>query len=434
MNKEPVILIVGRPNVGKSTLFNSLTASGHAIVYDTPGSTRDINLGTIHLGSKHYKILDTGGICEKADYGSLQEHINQQVKLLLLGEQSTDLNYYPCVVLLVVEEATTSDDLMIRESLRLCCPKSKVVLLINKCKCAQDYDAVEQLQPDAYFFIDAKTHTNLRSVRAYLRENLEQQSLEQSPKIIKVGIIGKPNVGKSSLFNAICKTTRVTVRDEIGTTVDPISVMIQCTHKDEIQQVELWDTGGLLRSSKLEKGSLFYLTYQAALQIAQTCDVICYTMDETITRNDQKLIRNLYNTVQKPILLLYNKIELNYKPTSYLDFKYLNISVHNDYQVNEILPLCIDLFNDYNKPLVQETLETIVQDLLNKHNPDQVKVKVKIDTDNCLSIYLQNKNGVNRNYIKYLGKGIKTKLNINALPLRIGATIKDKSEITWIVI
>ena len=279
----PVIALVGRPNVGKSTLFNYLTRTRDALVADYPGLTRDRKYGRVKRGEKAYLLVDTGGITDAAD--GIDSVAKRQVELAL---EEAD------VVLFLVDarEGLNSADEAISEMLRKL--DKPVILVTNKIDginadiAASDFYRLGIGDPVSI----AATHGRgvnelLQRVSDVLPEDAEETAAEIQDQGVAIAIVGRPNVGKSTLVNRLLGEERVVVFDEPGTTRDSVYIPFERNDK----KYTLIDTAGMRRRAKVtlvvEKFSII-----KALQSVEKANVVIYLIDasEGITDQDAHLL------------------------------------------------------------------------------------------------------------------------------------------------
>lgn len=278
---KPIVAIVGRPNVGKSTLFNKLVGQRLSIVEDTPGVTRDRIYGNCEWQDKQFLLVDTGGIEPDNDTGILA-HIRQQAELAIDTAQ--------CIILVTdIRGGVTAADADIA---RLLMRSGKpVVLAVNKC------DALGEPPIELYDFYTlgigdpiavSSVHGHgtgdlLEAVCSYL--TFEEESEEESDRI-PVAVIGRPNVGKSSLVNYILGENRMIVADEAGTTRDAIDAEVD----NQYGSFTFIDTAGLRKKGKVEDGVERYAVIRslAAVERARVCVIL---IDATVgfTEQDSKV-------------------------------------------------------------------------------------------------------------------------------------------------
>ena len=247
--KLPIVAIVGRPNVGKSTLFNKIAGSRIAIIEDVPGVTRDRLYEEVSYLNKPFYLVDTGGI----DLGD--ERFNDEIKM----QAEIAINEADVVIFVVdAKEGITSNDLVVRDILRR--SNKRIVVAINKIDNKDSYDNIYdfyELGFDNYIPISAIHNTGYIELMDEVTSGFKTKDESDEDERLKIAIIGRPNVGKSSLTNAILNEDRVVVSNVAGTTRDSINTVFK--YHDE--EFVLIDTAGMRKKGKVyenvEKYSLF---------------------------------------------------------------------------------------------------------------------------------------------------------------------------------
>ncbi|MCH7484377.1 MAG: ribosome biogenesis GTPase Der [Chloroflexi bacterium] len=297
--RKPVVAIVGRPNVGKSTLFNRLVGDRQAIVEDIPGTTRDRLYGDAEWKTTSYTIVDTGGLEPDASEG-YSVLIRDQVAVAMAEAD----------VILFICDATagvTPVDTEIAELLRR--TERPVMLLANK----GDNEARQALAVDFYelglgepMAISAHHDIGLREVQDKLLDLLPESHLEAETQVLRMAVVGRPNVGKSALINAILGEERVIVSDMAGTTRDAVDTPFQ--HGD--RKMVLIDTAGLRRPGRIEKGIEKYSVMRAQKAIERS-DVIVLVLDgtEKVAHQDQHIAGDVAKAY-KGLVVAVNKWDL----------------------------------------------------------------------------------------------------------------------------
>ena len=247
--KLPIVAIVGRPNVGKSTLFNKIAGSRIAIIEDTPGVTRDRLYEEVSYLNKPFYLVDTGGI----DLGD--EKFNDEIKM----QAEIAINEADVVIFVVdAKDGITSNDLVVRDILRR--SNKKIIVAINKMDNKDSYDNIYdfyELGFNNYIPISAIHNTGYIELMDEVTSGFKTKDESDVDERLKIAIIGRPNVGKSSLTNAILNEDRVVVSNVAGTTRDSINTIFK--YHDE--EFVLIDTAGMRKKGKVyesvEKYSLF---------------------------------------------------------------------------------------------------------------------------------------------------------------------------------
>lgn len=304
------VAIVGRPNVGKSMLFNKLTGQRTAIVEDTPGVTRDRIYGKCEWNGRSFELIDTGGIEPSTDSEMLQ-FMRRQAEIAIESAE---------VIIMVtdVKVGVTAADLEVANLLKR--SKKPVVVAVNKC------DSVGPVNPEVYEFYDlglgdpietSAVHGHgtgdlLDFVTAHLSEDDAQ---DEDEDVVKVAIVGKPNVGKSSLLNRILGMERVIVSDQAGTTRDAIDSYFENEHGKYL----FIDTAGMRRKSKVDDAIEKYSNMRSISAIDRA-DVVLILIDanEGVTEQDTK-IAGLAHEAGKASIIVVNKWDTVDKDTHTMD-------------------------------------------------------------------------------------------------------------------
>ena len=307
---KPVVAVVGRPNVGKSTLFNKLIGRRISIVDDTPGVTRDRIYGDCEWNGRTFSIVDTGGI-ELRSGDEILSHIRAQAQLAV---DAADV----IVFVTDVRAGVTAEDSEIAEMLRK--SGKPVILCVNKC------DSVGEPPAEFYEFYNLGLGDPIRvsSVHGHGTGDLldaavklfppaEEESEGDAP--IRVAVIGKPNVGKSSLVNYICGEERCIVSDMAGTTRDAIDIGVENTFGKFI----FIDTAGLRRKSRVDDSIERYSMMRAQMAVDR-CDVCVIMLDGTVgfTEQDSK-VAGLAHEAGKGCVIAVNKWDAVERETNTLE-------------------------------------------------------------------------------------------------------------------
>ncbi|MGL5427396.1 MAG: ribosome biogenesis GTPase Der, partial [Cetobacterium sp.] len=295
---KPIVAIVGRPNVGKSTLFNKLVGDRVAIVDDQPGVTRDRLYRETEWAGQEFVLVDTGGL-EPRNNDFMMTKIKQQAEVAM---NEAD------VILFVVDGKNGLNPLDEEISYLLRKKKKPVILCVNK------IDNFQAQQDDVYDFwglgfehlipISGEHKVNLGDmldlVVNIIDEHVEEYEEEDG---LKLAIIGRPNAGKSSLVNRLCGEERTIVSDIAGTTRDAIDTAIEFDGNRYV----LIDTAGIRRKSKVEE-SLEYYSVLRAIKTIKRADVCIWMLDgsEGLTEQDKRIAGIAYEE-KKPIIIVMNK-------------------------------------------------------------------------------------------------------------------------------
>ncbi|MBQ8982965.1 MAG: ribosome biogenesis GTPase Der [Lachnospiraceae bacterium] len=298
---KPIVAIVGRPNVGKSTLFNVLAGQNISIVKDTPGVTRDRIYADVNWLDHYFTIIDTGGIEPKTD----------DVLLTFMREQAEIAIDTADVIMFLVDvrEGVVDADYQVADMLRR--SKKPVVLVVNK------VDNFDKWMPDVYEFynlgigdphpISASSKLGLGDmldeVTSFFDESSKNEEEDERPRI---AIIGRPNAGKSSIINKLLGEERVIVSDIAGTTRDAIDTEVI---RNDIHYVFI-DTAGLRRKSKIKEDIERYSIIRTVAAV-ERCNVAVLVIDATegVTEQDAK-IAGIAHERGKGMIIVVNKWDL----------------------------------------------------------------------------------------------------------------------------
>lgn len=290
------IAILGRPNVGKSSLFNKLTKSRNAIVSDFSGLTKDRNFGYSSFKGKQYLVVDTGGVgSELTDFS---EAITEQA--LIAAEESNLI-----ILLIDGSQELTSDDINLFEIVRKF--NKNFVVVLNKIDIKQRSNAKEDLQERGageMLEISAEHSRGIKELQIYLADNLEDTPAMEIPGT-KIAVIGRPNAGKSTFINQFTKQDRLIVSDIPGTTID--SIHVPFTFNDE--EFVFIDTAGI-RKRYRQSHAVEYFSYVRAMHAVAESEIVLMLIDANDGVVDQDLrILNLIREHGKPVVIAFNKVD-----------------------------------------------------------------------------------------------------------------------------
>ncbi|MBP3295895.1 MAG: ribosome biogenesis GTPase Der, partial [Lachnospiraceae bacterium] len=300
-NRKPVVAVVGRPNVGKSTLFNALAGERLSIVKDTPGITRDRLYTDVEWLDKSFTLIDTGGI-EPDSKDIILSQMREQAQIAI---DTADVIMFMTDVRQGLVDADSKVADMLRRS------GKPIVLVVNK------VDSYEKMMPDVYEFynlgldepypISASERQGLGDlldkVISYFPEGTAETEEDDTPK---VAIIGKPNVGKSSIINRLIGEKRLIVSDIAGTTRDAVDTRLKRNNKEYI----FIDTAGLRRKNKIKEELEKYMIVRTVSAV-ERCDVAVLVIDATegVTEQDAK-IAGIAHERGKGMIVVVNKWDL----------------------------------------------------------------------------------------------------------------------------
>ena len=427
------VAIIGKPNVGKSTFFNYLVGQRLSIVEDTPGVTRDRVYGETNWRGKDFTIIDTGGIEEKAD-----DVIGSQMKL------QADLAIDVADVIVFITDVTTGITPADRDiALMLKKSKKPIVLVCNK------VDDFKKLENDTYEFFNlglgkpypiSSAHAKgigdvLDAIYEYLPEN---DGKNEDEEYIRVAIIGKPNVGKSSLVNKILGENRSIVSNIAGTTRDSIDSKFENEHGKYI----FIDTAGLRRHSKVEENIEKYSVIRTNLAIerADVC-ILMIDANEGVTEQDTK-IAGLAHEAGKAVIIAINKwdeynkengILENYTKDVYNRLAYLSyapiifISAKTGQRVEKLFNLINEVSNNnamrISTSVLNELLAeavAIVQPPTDKGKRLKVLYMTQVSTKPpTFAIFVNDKKLFHFSYERYIVNKLRQEFSFKGTPIRV---------------
>ena len=429
---KPVVAIVGRPNVGKSTLFNALAGERISIVKDTPGVTRDRIYADVSWLDKDFTMIDTGGI-EPDSKDIILSQMREQAQIAI---DTADV----IIFLVDVRQGLVDSDAKVADMLRR--SNKPVVLVVNK---VDDFD---KFMPDVYEFynlgigdphpVSAASLLGfgdmLDAVIEYFPEHNASEAEEEIPKI---AIIGKPNVGKSSLVNKLVGEDRVIVSDIAGTTRDAVDTKVKFHGKEYI----FIDTAGLRRKSKIKEELERYSIIRAVAAV-EKADVVLLMIDATegVTEQDAK-IAGIAHERGKGIIICVNKWdaidktdktmkEHTNKIRQILSFmpyaEILFISVATGQRLGKIYEM-IDVVLENNAMRVQTgVLNEIVAEAVSLQQPPSDKgrrLKIYYTTQVAVKpptfvIFVNDKELMHFSYVRYLENRIRDAFGFRGTALR----------------
>ncbi len=434
--KKPVVALVGRPNVGKSTLFNRLVGTKVAIIEDIPGITRDRIYGDVNFDKYSFHLIDTGGI-DISD-----ENFNEEIK----SQAEIAINEADVIIFVVdAKEGITQNDLIVKDMLLK--SRKKIIVAVNKIdsKLAKNniYDFYE-LGFDNYINISSEQNEGIYELLLEITKDFKEYGEEDSDSI-KFSVIGRPNVGKSSLVNAILNEERVIVSNIAGTTRDAIDTPF--TYHNE--KFVVIDTAGMRKKGKIyetvEKYSLL-----RSMKAIDRSDVCLLVIDaETGIIEHDKHIAGYVIEAGKPIVIVVNKwdvidnkdenmkkfikdIRTNFQFIPYAPIVFLSAKTHK--RMHTLMPEIIKVYNNSTKMIATNLVNDCIKDAYNLNLPPSYKGKrLKIYFCNQVSnrppkfnIQVNSKGLIHFSYERYLENKIRESFDFEGTPIIL--QFKNKGE------
>lgn len=426
-----IVAIVGRPNVGKSTLFNRLTETRQAIVDEVSGVTRDRHYGKVFWNGREFSIIDTGGYVTNSD-DVFEEEIRKQV---LLAIEEADIILF----LLDVNNGITDMDETIAGLLRKI--DKPVIPVINKVDNTERFFDINEFYRLGLGDLYAVSSINgsgtgdlLDHVTGLIKENKE----EDKEDIPHIAVVGRPNVGKSSLINALIGEDRNIVTPVSGTTRDSIHTRYRKFNHDFI----IVDTAGLRKKGKVREDIEFYSVMRAVRAIEHS-DVCMLLIDATIGIESQDVnIFHLIERNRKGVIVLVNKWDLVEKDQKSVknfesvirkrlepfdDVHVLFISAHTKQRIHKALDLTMEVFNNRKKKIPTSKLNEVMLKVIEDFRPPAVKgkfIRIKYVTQlpthaPAFAFYCNLPQYVREPYKRYLENQIRKNFNFTGVPIQI---------------
>jgi GTP-binding protein len=436
----PIVAIIGRANVGKSTLFNKLTQSRSAIVNDTPGVTRDRMYGTAELGNHPVMIVDTGGF-DVDTKGEIELKVVEQAQW---AREEAD------TVIVVVDNQTgmTGPDREVISEMRK--SGKPFFLAVNKVDSPSHHFILSEfsrLGLENIFAISAEHGNGLYELIEAVAESLPEidPEMDYSEDTIRVAVIGRPNVGKSSLINKLLKSERCIVSNIAGTTRDAIDTFLEWND----QQFVLIDTAGIRRKGKTSK-VLDKFSVIMALKALDRCDVAILVLDSTQQVSDQDATVAGYALDRgKGCLILGNKWDLSRENEilfeefqekvryrlQFLEFApVVTVSAKTGLRIENILPHVEKVYEEYSRSIPTATLNACFERAINKNPMSSFRgkfmkmfyatqVKKRPPTFKCFMNFPQ---GIHFSYRRYLINFLRKTFGFSGTPVRLILSGKRK--------
>ena len=418
---KPVVAVVGRPNVGKSTLFNALAGERISIVKDTPGVTRDRIYADVNWLDYHFTMIDTGGI-EPDSRDVILSQMREQAEIAIA---TADV----IIFLTDVRQGLQDSDSKVADMLRR--SGKPVVLVVNK------VDSFDKYMAEVYEFynlgigepipISSSSRLGLGDMLDALVSHFpERQTAEETEEIPRIAVVGKPNVGKSSLINKLTGENRAIVSDIAGTTRDAIDTKVKYHGKEYI----FVDTAGLRRKSKV-KEELERFSIIRAVAAVEKADVVIVMIDATegVTEQDAKIAGiahdrgkgiivavNKWDAVEKDDKTMYRQKEKIRQVLSFMPYaEILFISVKTSQRLSKIFETIDVVLENNSMRVATGVLNEIVSEAVAMQQPPSDKgkrLKIFYVTQVAVKpptfvIFVNDKELMHFSYVRYLENRIR---------------------------
>ncbi len=384
MSKEPSVVLVGRTNVGKSTLFNRLSSSVKSLTLDLPGVTRDLVKDHVEWQGKKFELVDTGGISLRKTNDELVEKVRQQVLKIIEDAQ---------IILYVVDGSVgiTQEDREIANFLHSL--PAKIFVVFNKSDCIQTQDHFYEATGLGFkdiFLVSAAHARGIDELLHAISDHLPSRLLKEETKSkYRIMLLGRPNVGKSSLMNCLLNFERSIVSNQPGTTREPITESI-AFYKESLA---LTDTPGIRRKRAIDT-QLETMMIKSAFQSLKSTDIVALIIDATekgLVDQDLKLAYYAFQEEYKALVLIVNKYDLVTESDqeslneSFEAYKHLvkkvpllRISCKTGKNIGKLLPTFEEVWQRYSREFSEVELTTLFLAALRDRPLVQTKQFLKI--------------------------------------------------------
>ncbi len=437
---KPVVAVVGRPNVGKSTLFNALAGENISIVKDTPGVTRDRIYADVEWLNYHFTLIDTGGI-EPESKDIILSQMREQAQIAI---DTADV----IIFLTDVRQGVTDADAKVADMLRR--SRKPVVLAVNKA------DSFQKFLPDVYEFynlgigdpvaVSAASRLGIGELLDEVVKHFPEGSAgEEEDERPRIAIVGKPNVGKSSIINRLTGQNRVIVSEIAGTTRDAIDTNIRANGKEYV----FIDTAGLRRKSKIKEELERYSIIRTVTAV-ERADVVVVVIDaeEGVTEQDAK-IAGIAHERGKGVIVAVNKwdaIEKNDKTVyqytnrlkeilSFMPYaEYLFLSAKTGQRMGKLFETVDAVIENCTMRVATGVLNEIMSEAVALQQPPSdrgrrlklfyiTQVSVKPPT---FVIFVNDRELMHFSYVRYLENKIREAFGFRGTPLKF--IIRERKE------
>jgi len=437
----PVVAIIGRPNVGKSTLFNTMARRNIAIVHDLAGVTRDRNYTDVTIGSHTFTLIDTGGF-DPAGEDDFTRLVREQAVFAI---DEADL----IIFLMDGTDGLLHSDLDIARQLQQ--SGKQVLYAVNKVEGRAIEDGVADFYrtgADTIYAISAKHKTGIPDLCAAILARIPaiQPSGQPADEIV-CSIIGRPNVGKSSLINRLVGQERFIVSDRAGTTRDPVDTLMRY-HEHDIRFI---DTAGIRRKSSLGYKLERYCELMSLRSInrSSVCILIIDAVDG-VTSYDARLAAQIYDR-RRACIIAVNKWDLVEKQDKsyehfikdvrsrlpFIDFApVVALSALTGQRVRKILDLILEIAAGYRRRILTAEVNRAIETIYTHHPPPGTgKRRTKIyyvtqvaTAPPVFKLFTNNTRVFTQSYLRYLERSLRQHLGLNCIPLCLQVSGREKKD------
>ncbi|MEB3309117.1 MAG: ribosome biogenesis GTPase Der [Snowella sp.] len=429
----PIVAIIGRPNVGKSTFVNRLAGNQQAIVHDEPGITRDRTYQPSFWQDREFQVVDTGGIVFDDDSEFLP--LIREQAMLALSEASA------AIFVVDGQAGPTPSDLEIAQWLRQ--QKVPVLLAVNKCESPEQgiIQAAQfwELGLGEPYPISAIHGNGTGELLDELITHLPTVDPNAEPDEIKVAIIGRPNVGKSSLLNALTGENRAIVSPVSGTTRDTIDMVVE---RGETRY-RLIDTAGIRRKKNVEYGAEFF-SINRSFKAIRRADVILFVLDvlDGVTEQDLKLagrimeegravilIVNKWDAVEKDAFTIYEYQKNLMSRLYFMEWAdMIFVSAMTGQRVQNILDAVDQAYSEYRRRVSTAVINEVLEEAVSWHSPPtsrqgkqgKIYYGTQVSTEPpTITLFVNDPKRFNDNYKRYIESQFRKQLGFKGTPIRL---------------
>ncbi len=438
--KKPLVAIVGRPNVGKSTFFNRVCGRRISIVEDMPGVTRDRIYANAEWSGCHFTMIDTGGL----DFDNRDDEI--QKNIFVQSQVAVDL---ADVIMFFVDgrDGITNGDREVADFLRR--SKKPIVLVVNKLdnnEVEKTYDFYE-LGLGEPFAVSSEQAKGIGDVLDEVVKNFKNKvEVDPQAEAIKIAVVGRPNAGKSSISNRILGEDRVVVSNVAGTTRDAIDTPFKYEGKDYL----LIDTAGMRKKSAIEKGSIERYSILRSLDAIERADIVLIVVDsvDRLTEQDVRIIGYVHEQ-NKPSIVVMNKWDLIEKDDKTInrfedklkqDLKFMDyyvsvyVSALTGTRLNKIMPTVEKVLENASRRITTGVLNDILHEAISVKEPPSKngrRLKILFATQTGIRpptfvIFVNDSSLMHFSYERYLENCLRKHMQLDGTPIKL--IFRNRSE------
>ena len=442
----PKVAIIGRTNVGKSTLFNQIVGRKLAIVEDAPGVTRDRAYAMVNSQGFTFNLIDAGGLLGDTK-DEFQDEITKQAQIAISQAD----------IILVLFDGKVGVHPLDREIVKsLYGIKKPIIYLVNKCEKQDDqYGANDfyKLGIEKFFCISAAHNVGVREVVAEIKTYFDKKILENENIVddsIRVAIVGKPNAGKSTLINLLCGENRVITSDISGTTRDSIEVNVKVNGQDYI----LVDTAGLRKKAKVKDDTIEEYGTIRSIEALSNADVAILLLDASLdkvaTEQDQK-IAGLIHDRGIPFIIAANKWDLvekdhktvkEFERNIYDIFKFaryapiIYISAKDGKRCSKLLPKAKEVYENARHRITTAALNKVINTAFEKRPPTPYRgqvIKVYFSTQIQVApptfvVFVNHPKSLHFSYLRYLKNEIRNEFAFEGSNIKVIVRKRNENE------